>query len=495
MTHLSMQLDSRQSQILTPRLQYAVRLLQLSNLDYEQELHELVEKNPFLELLDAPVEQDSSEQSFPHSGDTTNAPNGDLPDGGAAPEAVGEVGYDTAGELQESWLQASSGAHNGSHDGQPSGLEETLVANIGLRQHLRSQSNLLPLSERDRALVCAVIESLDDDGYLRLGLTDIAEMVGLHPSPDACEMSTALKLVQSFEPVGVGARNVAECLLLQIEDTDSACRDLLRTVVTDHLDRLVKRDVAGLARLLDRPVAEVEGVCNRVRHLDPRPGLRYGGSDVQFIKPDVVARKSRGQWTVQLNPEIVPRLQLNHAYAKLFQQHREAKHAELGAYLQEARWSIKNAEQRFMTILAVAQAIVVRQYGFFEYGTLAMKPLALADIAQDVGVHESTVCRVTNNKYMATPGGLIELKHFFSRPMQTSGGGTCSATAIRRLVQEIIAAESPIKPLSDVQITQRLIRQGLTVARRTVTKYRQMLKIPSVEQRRSYPAALTPSLA
>jgi RNA polymerase sigma-54 factor len=308
-------------------------------------------------------------------------------------------------------------------------------------------------------------------------------------------MSTALKLVQSFEPVGVGARNVAECLLLQIEDMDSACRELLRTVVTDHLDRLVHKDVAGLARLLDRPVAEVESVCNRVRQLDPRPGLRYGGSDVQCIKPDVVAGKRRGKWTVQLNPEIVPRLQLNHAYAKLFQQHREAKHAEMGAYLQEARWSVKNAEQRFFTILAVAQAIVVRQYGFFEYGALAMKPLALADIAQDVGVHESTVCRVTNNKYMATPGGLIELKHFFSRPMPMSGGGACSATAIRGLVQEIIAAENPTKPLSDVDITQRLMRQGLTVARRTVTKYRQMLKIPSADHRLSYAAEVRAPLA
>jgi RNA polymerase sigma-54 factor len=207
---------------------------------------------------------------------------------------------------------------------------------------------------------------------------------------------------------------------------------------------------------------------------------------VHFVTPDVVARKVRGKWVAQLNSAVVPRLRLNRAYADLFQRHREARHAELGAHLQEARWAIRNVEQRFSTILAVSQAILRRQYRFFEYGPLAMKPLALRDIADEVGVHESTVCRVTNNKYMATPAGLFELKRFFSRPMPMSSGGACSATAIRGVVKELIEAESPAHPLSDVDIASRLARQGLTVARRTVTKYRQMLKIPPVDRRRQH---------
>lgn len=478
MTQLSIQLENHQRQLLTPRLQYAVRLLQLSSLDYEQEIYEWVAKNPFLEL---------SESAYSPSRVTSNAQSAqdfEWPDSSVAlPEVSNEVAQDTWVEPQDFWLQSSSDIPHGAHETQPAGLEETRATDMGLRHHLRGQAQLLHLSDRDRTLLCAVIESLDDDGYLRLDLAEVADLVGYCPPPDVCEMRTALKLLQSFEPAGVGARSVVECLLLQIEDTDCTCKELMRTIVAEHLDRLVQRDVTGLARVLGRPVAEIDVACNRVRGLNPRPGWRYGGSDVQFIKPDVVARKVGGKWTVQLNPDVVPRLQYNHAYAKLFQQHRAAHHVELGACLKEARWAIRNVAQRFSTILSVAKAILLRQYGFFEYGALGMKPLALRDIAEEVELHESTVCRVCNNKYMATPSGLMELKQFFSRSLPMSSGGVCSATAIRGLVQEIIAAENPGRPLSDVEIAQRLVRQGLTVARRTVTKYRQMLKIPSVAQR------------
>ena len=477
MTHLSLKLDTRQSQVMTPRLQYAVRLLQLSSQDYENELHEMVEKNPFLE-----VEEQVPARTFLADGVSLISLDAEPLDRNAMPEAAAEAAYEAGAAPQDSWLPTTSASHKASDDAQTSALER-MVDDIGLRQYLRSQVNLLPLSERDRALVCAVIESLDDDGYLRLELAEIADMVGLEPPTDACEMSMALKLVQSFEPEGVGARTVAECLLLQIEPLPSAQRELIRRIVTHHLDRLAQRDVAGLAHLLQQPVAEVEMACDAVRRLDPRPGWRFGKSATPFVTPDVVARKSQGKWAVQLNPAIVPQLKFNHAYAGLFQQYREAQHGELGAYLQEARWAIRNVEQRFSTILAVARAIVRRQAGFFEHGPLAMKPLALREIAEEVGVHESTVCRVTNNKYMATPGRLIELKQFFSRPMAMTGGGTCSPMAIRGLVQEIIAAENPARPLSDVEIAQRLARQGLTVVRRTVTKYRNLLKIPSADHR------------
>ena len=450
MTHLSVKLDTRQTEKLTPRMQYAVRLLQLSSLDYEQELHDIAIRNPFLD-----VEESES-----------------LASSALPPTSSGRTMQDHSSGTQTLMLDA-------------------VVADVCLRQHLRSQANLLPLSERDRVLVWAVIESLDDDAYLRLDLAEIADMADLDPPADACEMSTALKLVQSFEPAGVGARDVVECLLLQIKNGENAHRELIRRIVTDHLDRLAQGDLAGLARRLECPAAEVEAACDAVRRLDPRPGWRFGKSDVLFIQPDVVAAKVRGIWTVQLNPASVPPLTLNQAYAETFRQHRKVQHAALGSCLQEARWAIRNAEQRFSTILAVAQAIERRQHGFFEHGPLAMKPLALREIADEVGVHESTVCRVTHNKYMATPAGLIELKRFFSRPVAMDGGGTCSPMAVRGLVQEIIGAENPTRPLSDAEVARRLARQGLTVARRTVTKYRQMLNIPAVEQRRpAAPSAL-----
>lgn len=488
MDKLSLKLDAKQSQTLTPRLQYAVRLLQLSALDYEQELHEVTTKNPFLEVEDTPAEPAGGPDGAAAGLNLAPEPPSESLEG-AAPANDATLPGEMDGPMTEhdSWMSLPGGGRDGGSEGQGSALD-TMVAEVGLRQHLRSQANMLPLSERDHALVCAVIESLDDDGYLRIDLSEVSEMAGFEPPADGCELNTALRLVQSFDPLGVGARSVPECLQLQLEKVAPELRALCATIVGEHLERLAHRDTAGMARLTGKPAAEVEAACAAVRRLDPRPGSRYGGTAVQFIKPDVVARKVRGKWQVQLNPAVVPRLRINNTYAELFQRYREAQHSELASHLQEARWAIRNVEQRFSTILAVAQAILRRQYGFFEYGPLAMKPLALRDIAEEVGVHESTVCRVTNNKYIATPGGMYELKHFFSRPMPMATGGACSPTAIRSVVQEIIAAENPATPLSDVEIAQRLARQGLTVARRTVTKYRQLLKIPPVERRRVRPA-------
>ncbi|MEO6626423.1 MAG: RNA polymerase factor sigma-54 [Burkholderiaceae bacterium] len=455
MTLPALKLATQHTQTMTPRLQYAVRLLQMSALDYEQELHGIVGKNPFLEVKDPPPERSTT--------GLDTAPGASMETGAA--NAAAQSGDDTANDEHASaW--------------------EMMVAEVDLRQHLRGSANLLKHSQRDHALVCALIESLDDDGYLRLDLAEVASLTGLDPPADASEVNMALRLVQSFEPAGVAARSVCECLLLQLEKIAPDLRELCRAIVSDHVDRLAQRDAAGLARLMGRTPAEINAACTALRRLDPHPGWRFGKPDVLFIKPDVVARKVRGKWVAQLNPAVVPRLKLNQAYADLFQSHRETRHGEMGAHLQEARWTLRNVEQRCSTILAVAQAILQHQQGFFQHGPLAMKPLALRDIAEEVGVHESTVCRVTNNKYIATPNGLMELKTFFSRAMPMSTGGGCSPTAIRGLVEEIILSESPSTPLSDVQIAERLARQGLSVARRTVTKYRQMLKIAPVERRR-----------
>jgi RNA polymerase sigma-54 factor len=341
------------------------------------------------------------------------------------------------------------------------------------------------LAPRDLALACAVVESLDDDGYLRTPLQELADMAALAPPATLQELQIALRRVQSLEPMGVGARSVSECLLLQLPTI--VCpdmRSLAEAVVGKHLKLLAARDMAGLARRLGESPARMEAVCDSIRRLDPRPGWRLGSSQVNYVVPDVVARKVRGQWTVQLNPAVVPRVRLNQVYAQLFQRHRTAQNAELGAHLQEARWTMRNVEQRFSTIMDVAEAIVKRQKNFLEFGAMAMKPLGLREIAEEVGIHESTVSRVTNNKYLATPIGVFELKYFFSRAMVTANGSACSGTAIRGLIKDIIDAESSDTPFSDAEITRQLALQGLVVARRTVTKYRQTLRIDAVDRRR-----------
>jgi RNA polymerase sigma-54 factor len=261
-------------------------------------------------------------------------------------------------------------------------------------------------------------------------------------------------------------------------------RELASTIVQEQLPALAARDVNGIARQLGQPVAAVALACEAIRRLQPRPGWRFGSTRVDYIVPDVIVRKVRGAWQVQLNPAIVPRVRLNQTYAELFQRHRSAQNTEMAGHLQEARWTVRNAALRFSTILDVAEAIVRRQKYFLEFGAMAMKPLRLAEIAEEVGIYESTVSRVTNNKYMATPSGVFELKHFFSRAMASTNGSACSGTAIRGLIKDLIEAEPPHAPYSDAEITRQLTQQGLVVARRTVTKYRQMLHIDAVERRR-----------
>jgi len=346
---------------------------------------------------------------------------------------------------------------------------------------------VLRLSPRDLVLATIVAESVDDDGYLRSSLEELAAVAQMQPPVALEEMQIALKRVQALDPLGVGARSVAECLLLQLPKIEDArSRRLAERIITQHLNLLASRDVPALAQLLDVSVAEAEAVCLKLRRFDPRPGWRYETTQAAYIVPDVLTTKVRGQWRVQLNPAVIPKVRMNQVYAELFQRHRQQGHAEMANHLQEARWTMRNIEQRFSTILDVASAIVRRQRHFLEFGAMAMKPLGLKEIADEVGIHESTVSRVTNNKYLATPTGVYELKYFFSRAIVSSNGSACSGTAIRGLIKDIIEAERPENPLSDAEITRQLARQGLVVARRTVTKYRQMLRIDAVERRRQH---------
>ena len=475
----SLQTGQRQQHTVTPRLQHAVRLLQLSSLDFAQEVHDAMGKNPFLEVEDGPVDPTQP----------VEAPNPDsAPAEGveAVAEFESEMPYD-----REPWSHGSSGTRaNGTES--DIGALDLVAADEGLRPHLHRQINVLPLSTRDHALACTVIESLDDDGYLRTDLEELARLADLDPPVEVPEMQVALKLVQSLDPCGVGARSVCECLQLQLECIeDEKQRELARRIVTNHLDRLAQHDVNALAKSLGSAPTQIEAVCERIRHLDPRPGWRHGAPDTHYVTPDVIVRKVRGKWVATLNRAVIPRVRLNQAYASMFQEHRESRHSELAAHLQEARWTVRNVQQRFSTILLVAEAILKRQQHFLEFGPMAMKPLGLREIAEELGLHESTVSRVTNNKYMATPAGVFELKYFFSREMSTANGGACSATAIRGVIKTMIEGEDPTQPLSDAQIARLLVRQGLKVARRTVTKYRQLLRLPPVERRRKVAAATT----
>ncbi|NIM41116.1 MAG: RNA polymerase factor sigma-54 [Hydrogenophaga sp.] len=482
---LEFRTEIRPTQTLSPRLQRAVQLLQMSSLDFAALVRQKLGDNPFLESEDdnAPGETDAVE-SDPSVEDPAALE-------AAEPLAAANDPWDDGvrrdgSDDRDMWMQEAISGTRGASEGEVSAMEMT-ACDTTLAMHLHGQLNVMALSERDLCLTRAIVESLDDDGYLRTPLEEIAAMVPCDPPASSQDMLVALRLVQSLEPTGVAARGVGECLALQVQQIeDPRCRELAECIVRDHLDALAARDVPALAAALRVPAARVEAVVDRIRHLDPRPGWRVGASRIDYIVPDVIVRRQRGQWTVQLNPAVVPRVRLNQVYADLFQRHRSRQNGELGEQLQDARWTLRNVEQRFSTILDVAQAIVRRQRHFLEFGPMAMKPLVLREIAEEVGVHESTVSRVTNNKHMATPLGVFELKYFFSRPMVSAAGNACSGTAIRGLIGDIIQTENPSRPMSDAEITRQLADQGLVVARRTVTKYRQLLRIEPVDKRRRH---------
>lgn len=469
------------SPALSPRLQRAVRLLQMSSLDYAQAVRQQLVTNPFLEEMEPGVEADADAGTGPDAG-----PDADGQGGAAEIDAAFPA---DEGPPDDGWDMVLPAA--GRADGGEASVFDTLEARATLADHLVSQLRVQPLPARDAALAEAVALCLDDDGYLRLPLLEVGQVLALDPGPDASEMMIALRRVQALEPAGVGARGVAECLLLQLSpphapphDTPAgALHALAALIVREHLGLLAARDAQALARRLGLPLDQVEAACRLVRRLDPHPGWRQGGAVTPHVTPDVIVRRHRGQWVASLNPAVVPRIRLNQRYAQWFARCRDARHGELAAHLQEARWAVRNVEQRFSTILSVARAILARQHRFLALGPMAMRPLALREIAQAVGVHESTVSRVTNNKFMATPAGVFELKHFFSRGLATASGGECSPTAIRSLIRELIAAEPPGAPLSDVALARQLAQQGLQVARRTVTKYRQQLRIEPAERR------------
>lgn len=496
MKTLTLGVEHRQQQGLSPRLQRAVRLLQLSSQEFAQEVYDVVGKNPFLETEenDGDVSVDGAMPAKAGSADIplSSEPAGEVVQfsevsGADSSDAdnVTNAESETDSEIdRESW-QADDSPGTRRNDDNGINLMDMHALEESLSDHLLRQLCVLPLSPRDLLIAQSIVGCLDEDGYLRLPLSELTDITGLNPPASEEELHIALSQVQALDPAGVAARNMQECLLLQLSAIERPeKRKLARAAIEKHLKLLAAKDMAGLARALSCSVSDVQAVLECIRRLDPRPGGRFGSSHIQYVTPDVIVRKVRGAWTASLNPAIVPKVRLNHVYVEMFQRNRKAQHGELAANLHEARWTVNNIEQRFATILSIAQAIVSRQKHFLEYGPLAMKPLGLREIADEVGVHESTVSRVTNNKFMATPLGVFEFKYFFSRAMTTASGGECSATAIRGLINELITAERPSEPLSDAEVARQLARQGIVVARRTVTKYRQSLRIESFERRR-----------
>ena len=472
-----MEMRQRGQLTLTPRLQQSVRLLQLSALEFAQELQQALASNPFLEEIED--EQETDSEAVHAAGDDTPAPAGE---DSAAPEEPVDDGA-AADSYGDNYSEATVSRTR--DDGEADWTEWT-EATLSLHDHLQGQLQLCNLSERDRGLCQLLIEALDDDGYLRQSFAELAPLVRVEPDVDEAEWNAALKLVQSLEPAGVGARDLSECLLAQLPASTDCTPEqaLARRAIVDHLQSLARRDLAGLERCLQASPEQVRAAYQVIRRLDPHPGWRFGQPDTRYIVPDVIVRKIKGKWVTSINPAMLPRVCINKMYAELFQSNRTAAHAQLATQLQEARWLIRSSEQRFTTIQRVAESIVAKQRAYLEYGELAMRPLGLRHVAAELGLHESTVSRVTSNKYMATPRGLVEFRRFFSRELKTDTGGTCSATAIRALIKEMIGTEEPGVPLSDAQLAQILGDQGIQVARRTVTKYRRQMQLPSVDLRR-----------
>jgi RNA polymerase sigma-54 factor len=355
---------------------------------------------------------------------------------------------------------------------------------MSLREHLSRQLGLMNLPARDHALVQCLIDALDDDGYLTQSLEELAEWLPSDLEIDTDELQIALHHLQNLDPIGVGARSAQECLTLQLRTLPVDDTQILALrIVSDQLNLLAGREFTKLKKLVECDDEQLREAQLLIRGLNPRPGAKYAALDARYITPDVVVRKLRGQWTVSINSDAYPRLRINSLYARILSRQRGST---LAGQLQEARWLIKNVRQRFDTILHVAQAIVDRQRQFFEHGEVAMRPMVLREIAEALDLHESTISRVTAQKYMATPRGIFELKYFFGSYVTTEVGGACSATAIRALIKQLVGAEDAKKPLSDSQIAELLGQQGIVVARRTIAKYRESLGIHPVRLRKTF---------
>ena len=494
---------------LTPQLQQSIRLLQLSTLELHQEVEQMLEQNPFLEADDevAPAFEPLAERTSPAERvgerETERAAETNADGGGDADAAPmdGEFG----GTERDDWengteredfdgIRETPGKSSASSKGDEFDGADRDTAIESLQDHLRAQLSSLRLGPSDAAAVMVLIESLTDDGYLADTLEDIAEQLAKGDVAQRDELierlQCGLRFLQSMEPTGVGARDLAECLTLQLRaQRRSEVQTIAIIVCKTHLELLARRDLKKLMAVTGADEDLLREAQALIKTLEPKPGRQFARAEANIIVPDVIVQKAGRGWKVTLNPDVMPKLRINDLYASAIRQQRGAASNGAGpglnARLQEARWFMKNILQRFDTIQRVSQAIVERQKNFFTHGAIAMKPLVLREIADELGLHESTISRVTTAKYMNTPFGTFELKYFFGSSLNTEAGGNASSTAVRALIKQIVAAENPAKPLSDSQISLMLEEQGIQVARRTVAKYRDALKIAPTQLRKA----------
>lgn len=474
----SLQLRIGQSLTMTPQLQQAIKLLQMSTLDLQQEIQQALESNMMLELDEEELPNlDFREKKIDNSDQVTSeGSQTDMPD-----ELPVDVSWD---DVYESSLPS------GSDDGDNPEFESFRGKSESLQDHLLWQLELLPISERDYAIAIAIIDAIDNDGYVASDITDIYQ--GLLEQLDSLELDevqAVLHMIQNFDPVGVGAVDLADCLRLQLLQLPDSVpyKALALEFVCRHLDLLTSLDQTRLIKRVGLTEDELKGLLALIRTLDPKPGARLQDSDVEYVVPDVFVVKISGQWLVTLNPEIAPKLRINPFYSGMIKRADNSQdNVSMKSHLQEARWFIKSLHSRNDTLLRVARSIVEKQGDFFEHGAIAMKPMVLRDIAEELELHESTISRVTTQKYMHTPHGVIEFKYFFSSHVSTDSGGECSATAIRALIKELVGNENPAKPLSDSKISDLLNEKGINVARRTIAKYREAMSIPSTSQRKRH---------
>ena len=471
----SLQLRVSQHLTLTPQLQQSIRLLQLSTLELNQELERILQENPL-------IERDEDNE---RPGGVAEVRVSAVPD--PAQDAADESGDESDTEPSDLGGLDDAPPTGARDDGEESYFSQVVADSPTLRAHLLAQLSLTKLSERDRRLVGLLIDSLDEDGYLAPDLAELLAMLPPELEVEPEELQIALKHLQNFEPAGVGAHGLGQCLALQLAalPEETPYRKLALETVTSHLDLLAARDFVKLKRRLHCDDADVRALQRLITGLNPRPGRNFSNTETRYIIPDVMVRKAKGIWTAALNPQAMPRLRVNGLYADILNRNRGSGSHQLASQLQEARWLIKNIQQRFDTILRVAQAIVDRQRQFLEHGEVAMRPLVLREIAEAVELHESTISRVTTQKYMHTPRGIFELKYFFGSHVTTEAGGAASSTAIRALIRQFVGAEDTRKPLTDSQISEILGQQGIVVARRTVAKYRESLQILPVNLRKT----------
>lgn len=499
---LSLQLKLGQQLTMTPQLQQAIRLLQLSTLDLQQEIQEALESNPMLEIEEdfevpeATAAVDKHEHTSSHENEAEPVSHDE--DNQEATDFNAEDNWNDSNIPEEmssdsSWddvytnnqTSASSGSSN-TNDDYDGDFESRNSAGTTLQDHLMWQLNLTPMTDGDRLIATAVIDAIDPNGMLATTISSIHAGLIRELDIDEEEVVAVLHRIQQFDPVGVGYRDLKECLAVQLKHLDPTFPGLqiAARVIDDYLPQLASHDYNHILRKLRIKESELKEAIAIITSLNPRPGSEITPPETTYVIPDVFVSKHNGRWRVELNPETAPRIRVNPDYASLATRGKDSENNFLRDSLQEARWFIKSLQSRNETLLKVSSKIVEHQKNFLDYGEEAMKPLVLHDIAEAVSMHESTISRVTTQKYMHTPRGIYELKYFFSSHVDTDAGGECSSTAIRAIIKKLVAAENPKKPLSDSKIADVLADQGIRIARRTIAKYREALSIAPSNERK-----------